>query len=249
MTITINNVDQELCGHFLWDLAHKAIRDKFNFNLDGDASNALHGGRGTIAVDEFEAHHTIVTRAFEYLSKPPREQTKNIGTYLVTWLPFHLSRLRELEDDDQGSLMPSEQSEIGQNLYKLFKSGEVFLRHKESFQEAWWIVSEIEDLQKWLMDSAIMRRLDKRWRDEVQLAASPIRGFLKELVRVIIQGFLRERSWDITSACRWLLQLMKAVSGISCSFQNMMHELIFRNRTRENLTYRLRRLITVTSLR
>ncbi|KAL6803263.1 hypothetical protein GGI42DRAFT_23562 [Trichoderma sp. SZMC 28013] len=210
MTITINNVDQELCGHFLWDLAHKAIRDKFNFNLDGDASNALHGGRGTIAVDEFEAHHTIVTRAFEYLSKPPREQTENIGIYLVTWLPFHLSRLRQLEDDDQGSLMPSEQSEIGQNLYKLFKSGEIFLRHKQSFQEAWWMVSEIEDLQKWLMDSAIMRRLDKRWRDEVQLAASPTRGYLKELVRVIIEGFLRERSWGITSACRWLLPLMKA---------------------------------------
>ncbi|PTB50785.1 hypothetical protein M431DRAFT_523482 [Trichoderma harzianum CBS 226.95] len=210
MTITINNVDQELCGHFLWDLAHKAIRDKFNFNLDGDASNALHGGRGTIAVDEFEAHHTIVTRAFEYLSKPPKEQTENIGPYLVTWLPFHLSRLRQLEDDDQGSLMPSEQSEIGQNLYKLFKNDEVFLRHKESFQDAWWIVSEIEDLQKWLMDSAIMRRLDKRWRDEVQLAASPTRGYLKELVRVIIQGFLRERSWNIYSACQWLLQLMKA---------------------------------------
>ncbi|KAL6699579.1 hypothetical protein J3F84DRAFT_404601 [Trichoderma pleuroticola] len=210
MTITINNVDQELCGHFLWDLAHKAIRDKFNFNLDGDASNALHGGRGTIAVDEFEAHHTIVTRAFEYLNKPPREQTENIGPYLVTWLPFHLSRLRQLEDDDQGSLMPSEQSEIGQNLYKLFKTGEVFLRHKASFQDAWWIVSEIEDLQKWLMDSAIMRRLDKRWRDEVQLAASPTRGYLKELVRVIIEGFLRERSWEITSACHWLLRLIRA---------------------------------------
>ncbi|KAL7914155.1 hypothetical protein GGI35DRAFT_490457 [Trichoderma velutinum] len=210
MTITINNVDQELCGHFLWDLAHKAIRDKFDFNIDGDASNALHGGRGAIAVDEFEAHHTIVTRAFEYLSKPPREQTEKIGPYLVTWLPFHLSRLRQLEDDDQGSLMPSEQSEIGQNLYKLFKSGDVFLRHKESFQEAWWIVNEIEDLQKWLTDSAIMRRLDKRWRDEVQRAPSPTRGFLKELVGIIIEGFLRGRSWRITSACQWLLHLMMA---------------------------------------
>ncbi|KAL7941231.1 hypothetical protein V8C42DRAFT_335700 [Trichoderma barbatum] len=211
MTITINNVDQELCGHFLWDLAHKAIRDKFNFNLDGDASNALHGGnRGTIAVDEFEAHHTIVTRAFEYLSKPPREQTEKIGSYVVCWLPYHLNRLRQLEDDDQGALMPSEQYEIGQNLYKLFKGGEVFLRHKESFQHAWWIVEEIEDLQKWLMDSAVMRRLDKRWRDEVQLAPSPIRGYLKELTRVIIEGFLRERSWEVISACNWLSQLIKA---------------------------------------
>ncbi|KAL7936390.1 hypothetical protein V8C35DRAFT_295371 [Trichoderma chlorosporum] len=210
MTITINNVDQELCGHFLWDLAHKAIRDKFDFNLDGDASNALHGGsRGTIAVDEFEAHHTIVTRAFEYLSKPPREQTKKIGSYLICWLPFHLDRLRQLEDDDQGSLMPSEQFEIGQNLYKLFKNGDAFLRHKEIFQEVWWIGPEMDNMQKWLMDSAVMRKLDRRWRDEVQSAASPTRGYLKELARIIIEGFLRDRSWQVSSASMWLPNMMR----------------------------------------
>ncbi|KAH0489615.1 hypothetical protein TgHK011_010035 [Trichoderma gracile] len=211
MTITINNVDQELCGHFLWDLAHKAIRDKFNFNLDDEAANAFHGGsRATIAVDEFEAHHTIVTRAFEYLSKPHREQTEEIGTYLVGWLPYHLSRLRQLEDDDQGALMPSEQFEIGQNLYKLFKGGETFERHKTSFQGMLWTVDEMMDVQKWLMDSAVMRRLDKRWRDEVQLASSPTRGFLKEWVRIVVCGLLRERSWNVEAACDWLEQFMKA---------------------------------------
>lgn len=216
MTITINNVDQELCGHFLWDLAHKAIRDKFNFNLDGDASNALSGGsRGTVAVDEFEAHHTIVTRAFECLSKPHKEQTEKIGTYLVCWLPYHLSRLRQLEDEDQGALMPSEQFEIGQNLYKLFRDGEVFTRHKQSFKQSFWLVDEIEDVQKWLMDSAVMRRLNKRWRDEVQQAASPTRGYLKELVRIVIEGLLMERSWEVDSACNWLDRFMKAVSEVS----------------------------------
>ncbi|KAL6863653.1 hypothetical protein J3F83DRAFT_745169 [Trichoderma novae-zelandiae] len=211
MTITINNVDQELCGHFLWDLAHKAIRDKFNFNLDDEASNAFHGGsRAAIAVDEFEGHHTIVKRAFEYLSKPHREQTEKIGAYLVGWLPYHLSRLRQLEDDDQGALMPSEQFEIGQNLYKLFKGGEVFMRHKQSFQRVLWTVDEMMDVQKWLMDSAVVRRLDRRWRDEVQLAVSPTRGYLKELVRIVIRGLLRERSWEAEPACGWLEQFMKA---------------------------------------
>ncbi|RFU74301.1 hypothetical protein TARUN_7928 [Trichoderma arundinaceum] len=211
MTITINNVDQELCGHFLWDLAHKAIRDKFNFNIDGDASNALHSSNwGTIAVDEFEANHTIVKRAFEYLNKPHREQTEKIGAYLVCWLPYHLNRLRELEDEDQGALLPSEQSEIGQNLYKLFKSGEIFTRHIVSFDKTWWVVGELEDLQKWFMDSAIMRRVDKKWRDEVQLAASPTRGYLKEFVKVLIGGFLRDRSWMVYSAWNWLEEFMKA---------------------------------------
>ncbi|EGR45332.1 uncharacterized protein TRIREDRAFT_111202 [Trichoderma reesei QM6a] len=211
MTITINNVDQELCGHFLWDLAHKAIRDKFNFNLDDEAANAFHGGsRASIAVDEFEAHHTIVTRAFEYLSKPHREQTERIGPYLVGWLPYHLSRLRQLEDDDQGALMPSEQFEIGQNLYKLFRGGEAFERHTKSFQRMLWTVDEMMDVQKWLMDSAVMRRLDKRWRDEVQLASSPTRGYLKEWVRIVVCGLLRERSWEVEAAYDWLEQFMKA---------------------------------------
>ncbi|PTB73692.1 hypothetical protein M440DRAFT_1338792 [Trichoderma longibrachiatum ATCC 18648] len=211
MTITINNVDQELCGHFLWDLAHKAIRDKFNFNLDDEASHAFHGGsRAAIAVDEFEAHHTIVRRSFEYLNKPHREQTEKIGPYLVGWLPYHLSRLRQLEDDDQGALMPSEQFEIGQNLYKLFKGGEAFKRHKPSFQRMLWTVDEMMDVQKWLMDSAVMRRLDRRWRDEVQLATSPTRGYLKEWVRIVVCGLLRERSWEVEAACSWLEQFMNA---------------------------------------
>ncbi|KAL7794357.1 hypothetical protein V8C37DRAFT_415219 [Trichoderma ceciliae] len=211
MTITINNVDQELCGHFLWDLAHKAIRDKFDFNIDGHASNTLHGSSwGSIAVDEFEAHHTIVTRAFEYLSKPHREQTEQIGGYVVGRLPYHLSRLRQLEDEDKGALLPSEQSEIGRNLYKLFRDGEVFVRHKKSFEKTWWLVGEMEHLQQWLMDSAVMRRVDKRWRDEVQLAASPSRGYLKEFVRAVVGGFLRERNWAVHSAFIWLERFMKA---------------------------------------
>jgi hypothetical protein len=138
MTITISNVDQELCGNFLWDLAHKAIRDKFNFNFDLDGPNAVHsGGSGgqskSIVVDEFEAHHTIVTRIFEFLSKEPTEQTAGIGIYLACWLPRHLDRLPQLEDEEEGALMPSEQYEIGQNLYMLFKDDTIFRRHKASF--------------------------------------------------------------------------------------------------------------------
>ncbi|KAF7368172.1 putative neutral amino acid permease protein [Mycena venus] len=209
MTITINNVDQELCGHFLWDLAHKAIRDKFKFDFDA-TSNALHNSQAAIALDEFEAHHTIVTRAFEYLSKEHSDQTKEIGKYLVTWLPFHLDRLRQLEDEEKGTLMPDEQLEIGQNLYKLFQDEGVFRRHKAIFEGTWWVEEEIEYVQKWLMDSAVVRRLDKRWRDEVQLAVSPTRGYLRKLVRMVVEGFLRERSWGVQNAYFWIERFMEA---------------------------------------
>ncbi|KAJ7200371.1 hypothetical protein GGX14DRAFT_372220, partial [Mycena pura] len=209
MTITINNVDQELCGHFLWDLAHKAIRDKFKFDFDA-TSNALHNSQATITVDEFEAHHTIVTRAFEYLSKEHSDKTREIGKYLVTWLPYHLDRLRQLEDEEKGTLMPDEKLEIGQNLYKLFQDEGVFRRHRASFEGTWWLMEEMEYVQKWLMDSGVVRRLDKRWRDEVQLAISPTRGYLRKLVRMIVEGFLRERSWGVQDAYSWIEKFMGA---------------------------------------
>ncbi|KAI1376576.1 hypothetical protein F4677DRAFT_418942 [Hypoxylon crocopeplum] len=210
MTITINNVDQELCGHFLWDLAHKAIRDKFKFDFDAASPNgALHSSnQAAITVDEFEAHHTIVTRAFEYLDKEHRDQTNKIGGYLVGLLPYHLGQVRQLEDEEKGALTPGEQFEIGQSLYKLFKDERVILRHKASFEKTWWFVNEMEDVQKWLMDSAVVRRLDKKWRDEVQLSVSPTKGFLKELVKIVIEGLLRKRSWGAMNAYGWIEQFM-----------------------------------------
>ncbi|KAJ7764439.1 hypothetical protein B0H14DRAFT_371048 [Mycena olivaceomarginata] len=209
MTITINNVDQELCGHFLWDLAHKAIRDKFKFDFDA-TSNALRNSQAAIALDEFEAHHTIVTRAFEYLSKEHSDQTKEIGRYLVSWLPYHLDCLRQLEDEEKGMLMPDELLDIGQNLYKLFQDEGVFRRHRASFEGTLWLEKEMEDVQKWLMNSAVVRRLDKRWRDEVQLAVSPTRGYLKKIARMVVEEFLRERSWGVQNAYFWIESFMGA---------------------------------------
>jgi hypothetical protein len=211
MTITINNVDQELCGHFLWDLAHKAIREKFNFNFD--AASALHSSsQAVIAVDEFEANHTIVKLAFKYLEMGHRKQTEDIGRYLVCWLPFHLDRLRRLEDQDMGTLTPNEKLDIGRNLYKLFKDDQVIRRHRANFEPVWWEVEEMENVQKWLTDSAVVRRLDKTWLDEVYAAARPTRGFLKELVKIVVEGFLREREWEVESAYCWIEKFMSLVS-------------------------------------
>lgn len=139
MTISINDVDQEVCGHFFWDIAQKAIRDKFKFDF-GAASNALHSNQTTIMVDELDAHRTIVMRTFKYLDQEPREKTKKIGDYLVCWLPWHLGRLRQLEDEEKGSLKPDQKLEIGQNLYNLFKDERVFRRHRGMFERClWWV--------------------------------------------------------------------------------------------------------------
>ncbi|KAJ7265862.1 hypothetical protein B0H12DRAFT_173738 [Mycena haematopus] len=204
MTINIQNADKEHCGNFLWDLAHKANRDNFSFDLATASPNKL-----SIAVNEFEAHHTIVKRAFKYLSKDPEEQTGPIGLYLVTWLPYHLTCLRELvENDEVGALKSSEQLEIGQNLWVLFKDEQVFQRHRRSFEQAFWCASEMTDVKQWLMDPTIVRKLDKAWRDEVQRPASPARGFMRGLAGMVVRGFLRERSWDVANASKWIQGFM-----------------------------------------
>lgn len=217
MSIKINDVDQEMCGHFFWDLAQQAIRHNFKFDFD-TASNT---SRNTIDVDEFEAHHTIVTRAFEYLENEHTDQTKAIGSFLVFWLPYHLDRLRHLEDRDKGSLMPGQRLEIGRSLYNMFKDEQVFTRHKESFNTTYWTEEKMRQVKTWLMDSAVqLRRLAPKWLDEIQEAVNPVRGFLKTLVDTVVTGLLRERSWDVQNGYNWIKEFMKVVSSVCVPFQD-----------------------------
>ncbi|KAI8229122.1 hypothetical protein K4K54_001732 [Colletotrichum sp. SAR 10_86] len=209
MTISINNVDQELCGNFLWDLADMAIRNKFKFNFDGEAFNPAHSSKRPLAVDELEANYTIVTQAFKYLSNESTDATQNIGRYVVEFLPYHLNRVRELEDEDKGMLRDDQRSEIGQGLYKIFKDDTVFQRHIKIWQDIEWSVDEMRAIQTWLMDSAAMRKVDRKWRTAVQKASSPITGYLNELVKTVLRGLLRQRSWQMYNASKWLKRFME----------------------------------------
>ncbi|KAK7739678.1 hypothetical protein SLS53_005645 [Cytospora paraplurivora] len=208
MTITINNVDQEVCGNFFWDLAQKAIRDKFKFDFNA-TSNALGSNQAIIGVEEFDAHRTIVKLAFKYLKQKPEGQTKDIGEYLIGWLPYHLGRLGTFEDEEKESLAPDEKLEVGRNLYDLFKDNRLFERHRESFDRVLWWPEEIEIVQGWLHDPAVVRRVDKQWKDEMKLAINPTRGFLKGWVSMVLEGFLRKRSGHVGNAYRWIVQFMQ----------------------------------------
>jgi hypothetical protein len=224
MSITINNVSEQLCHHFLWDLAQVSIRDKFKFDFDA-ASHRLHGQQATIEVDEFEAHHTIVKHAFEYLKGEPSEQTKAIGQYLVVWLPFHLTRLRELETEDKGELMPSDKRNIANGLYNVFKSDTTFQRHKNSFEghdgsRSYWKPSEMTDVNEWFRDSAASRLLDKKWLTAVKSAPNPTRGYLRPLVQLVLDQFLKDRAWGALSCYRWIEQFVVMVCFYTNSDQN-----------------------------
>ncbi|KAI0161747.1 hypothetical protein GGR52DRAFT_138239 [Hypoxylon sp. FL1284] len=204
MSITINQVDQEHCGHFFWDLAGMMLRDRFHFNLTSSSSQAA------IAVDEFKSKHTIVTYTFKYLQEEPREETKAIGPYLVGYLPWHLERLHQLEDDSRtDDDLTATKRNIGNDLYELFKDDNVLLRHQESFHRYSWTVDEIYYMYGWLTDRVVMRNVDKKWLDEVMRHKSPTRGPFKELVKMVVKGFLTERNWPVEDAYRWIDTFMK----------------------------------------
>ncbi|KAF4553620.1 Hypothetical protein D9617_6g093510 [Elsinoe fawcettii] len=209
MSITINNVDQEMCRHFFWDLTHKAIREKFKFDFDA-AENSRHGRKVLISVDEFESHLAIVETSFKFLNAKPTEKTESIGRYLVEWLPFHLSRLTEIEDDYDRDLAPDERRSIGQNLYRLFKDDEIFKRHKESFEQSGWNAQEMINLQKWFSDATVLRGVDKDWKESVRRATNPTNGYLKEFARHVVEGWLRSREWTPWVAKRWVSAFMEA---------------------------------------
>lgn len=213
MTISINNVGRERCGHFLWDLADMAIRKQYEF-FDSETLSKMHNSSmRTIAVRELESNYTIVTRAFDFLNDKPRIETQEIGYYLVYWLPEHLRRLRMLEEEDKDSLRDDQKVKIGKDLYTLFGDDVVFNRHRKTFQQTFWSLEEIKEIQLWLMDAAVLRKVEPKWRNSIRRARNPIRGYLRNLVRVVVNGLLRSRDWDVTNARYWLERFISVVSG------------------------------------
>ncbi|KAK7952888.1 hypothetical protein PG996_013769 [Apiospora saccharicola] len=208
MSITINNADQEECHNFLWDLSHKSIRDKFKFDFD----SALGSHSTTIEVDEFEAHHSIVKYAFSYLAGYPRNETKPIGEYLATWLPYHLKHLQRLEAEDKGELSAAEKRDIGTGLYNIFKSDDTFRRHQASFEGhlSYWTPREMREVNEWLTDSAVASRLDKQFLRSIKFASSPARGYMRPLVNLMLNQFLRaeESTWGASIVFRWIEQFV-----------------------------------------
>lgn len=210
MVITINKADQQVCGHFLWDLSRNVIRNQFKFEFD-DPSHML-GKQVVIAVDEFEAHRDILHTTFEYLFQEQKEQTKALGKCLLCWLPYHLERLGFLEDYEMGSLDSTEKLQIAQNLQILFKDDKVLRRHKESFQGLWWSAEEIKAVQQWcLRDRVVLRKLDPAWRNKLQ-ADSPAMGYLSEWTKAIVGELVRGRNWKVDRAWYWTEEILKAVS-------------------------------------
>ncbi|KAG8668348.1 hypothetical protein FPOAC1_007727 [Fusarium poae] len=205
MTLTLNHVDRQRAAEYFWNLTQMAMQP--NFTFDSRNNNQR---QGRIAVDAFEAHLNIVNQTFKVLESKRVVEHQTNNSYLVAWLPYHLDRLRELENESvRGVLLAQQQRKIGEKLYDLFTNDSVFQQHKATFEQAYWVVPEMKSMQEWLMDPTVRRR-DKDWLKNVLSAPSLTQGYLKGFTTWIVTEFVRNRTWEVSMAYRWIEELMDA---------------------------------------
>lgn len=210
MKITVKNVDPETCGNFLWDLAHQSNRQKFKFGFDAVDANS--SNQAAIAVDALKAHHTIVLSTFKYLEQETVDKTKDLGYYLIRWLPYHLASLRSTMHEPNRFFHHQELQEIGQGLHTLFKDNVVFERHKAVFNATLWDVEEMDNIREWLADSSVMGKIvagDKSWRERMN-HNGPAKGYMKDFTEITVRTLLRQRDSEFGTAFEWLQRLMDA---------------------------------------
>lgn len=212
-TITITNVDQEICQHFLWDIAHMAIRDKFRFNFD-DESAHRRLEHTKISANAFEAHHHIVQQTFKFLENEPDELTSDLGPYMLQVLPTHLRYLRK---DGSEHLLPRDKVDIGHKIWDLFESDRVVKRHKLVFGKFVWDKADTEEFRTWLDDPVATRLVSQKWLRDATLDVDSGPKFLSELRTTVVKQWLEGRDWNEANAHDWVKTFMFLVCVLSPS--------------------------------
>lgn len=160
-------------------------------------------------------------QGLRFLTSPPDERTKSLGSYIVSALHRHLQTLNEAVGYDE--ILASDKKEIGDGLFALFVSGDVIEKHWESFAEINWITDDnrIEIFRNWLKEpDAIghLGRLDKDWLRTVNASERPNRELLTPIMKTIAQHWLLDNEWragDCFNAVRLFLMLVGYAAKIS----------------------------------
>ncbi|EHK18004.1 uncharacterized protein TRIVIDRAFT_122489, partial [Trichoderma virens Gv29-8] len=210
LNLTISNGDITTVQNFLWSLFQKSMVDKFDFE---PMSGPTHSAAREIQVNAYDAHLAIVKQSLRFLTSPPDVRTGPLGSYMVRELPRHLEMLNQAVGYDE--ILASDKKDIGDGLFALFVSGDVYEKHWGRFYGITWFGEgeKIEIFRKWLKDpDAIghLGRLDKDWLRTVNTSQRPNRQLLTPMMKTIAQHWLQDREWDAQecfSALRLFLQL------------------------------------------
>ncbi|KAK0761408.1 hypothetical protein N5P37_006358 [Trichoderma harzianum] len=187
LNLTISNGDITTVQNFLWSLFQKSMVEKFEF----EPYLALR-------VPPPGKSRSTMKQSLRFLTSPPDERTKLLGTYIVRELHGHLERLNQAVGYDQ--ILASDKKEIGDGLFALFVSGDVIEKHWESFSKIDWVgqSDRIEIFRNWLKDpDAIghLGRLDKDWLRTVNSSQRPNRELLTPMMKTVAEHWLLDNKW------------------------------------------------------
>ena len=211
-TITITSANMSQAQNFLWDLAEHGAMKKFLF----DENAAKKTSKGTIRVNQFDAHLWILNQSLLLLSSPPDERTKALAVYILEWFPFHLRELREHKNFE--SLDVEEKQKIGQGVYAFIGDEDIL----EKFWGAYgppstnWIDEPVDlaYLWKWLEDEEATRFLGKKDKSSLKQNKedpNPDRSLLLPIITMISRHWLMDRAWDVRAPFEWVKTYLQLV--------------------------------------
>ncbi|EFX01558.1 nacht and tpr domain containing protein [Grosmannia clavigera kw1407] len=206
-TITIAKADLTSVQSFLWSFMQKANQDTLGFQQLTDQT----GIKGTIGVNRFDAHLSIVQQTFSILAEAPDLRTRPLASYLLNYLPQHLEVLEEATGID--ALTPAEKQMVGEGLFSLVVSGEVIERHWGSCDALVWFREddEVRVFRRWLADPSVtsrLGRLDREWLRDVEADQRPNRALLAKLAKTVARHWLRDTDWEVRISYEWLRGLL-----------------------------------------
>jgi hypothetical protein len=196
--------------------------DKFEFR---DATAIVQTKR-KILVNEFDAHLTIVKRSFEFLLAEPDEKTIGLGAYILGYLPFHLSFLRN--DPAFVDMSITDKREIGRGVFSLLVDGDVLEKYWDRcgygyvwfFEVDGWSFNDKEGLAPfwdWLEDLDAIRYLgkkDKEWLVQLKLQPSPNFSLLEPISLMVARRWLIDREWGAGGLFDWINKFLSIVRAI-----------------------------------
>jgi hypothetical protein len=211
-TITINSATMSQAQNFLWDLAEHGAMKKFLF----DENAAKKTSKGTIRVNQFDAHLWIVNQSLLLLQSPPDERTKALAVYILEWFPFHLKSLREHKNFE--ALEVEEKQKIGQGVYAYIADEDILEKFWGAYgpPETNWIdlPGELGYMWNWLDDEEATRFLGKRDKlllRQIKQDPNPNRSILLPIITMISRHWLMDRAWDVRVPYEWVKSFLQMV--------------------------------------
>jgi len=212
LEIKIVNSDLPTARRFFWDLAKYATLDHFDLSANSPNAQATNA-KGTIAVNEVDAHLTLVQATLEFLSNPPSSDTEDIGPIFINNLAANLKVLYDAKGLD--AIDNELKAKIGKSVYNLFADPRVIKRHWTTFEPRYKLLGQasMSEFWRWLGDKSATSTLgtkDEEWLNKRSESDDPTRELLEDVMEMIARLWLEGPERHDAAVC-WIREFLSQV--------------------------------------